>query len=133
MKVVLDTNVLISGIFFAGTPGKILASWRNGRFSLVVSPLILDEYRRVASELSAAYPAVDITLILDLVTVHAEIVEDRPLPTPACRDPDDDKFLVCAAVAGAHLVSGDKDLLVADGMLGVHVCSPRAFAAEFLP
>lgn len=43
MKVVLDTNVLLSGIFFGGTPGRILEEWQNGRFEVLVSRAILDE------------------------------------------------------------------------------------------
>ena len=127
---VLDTNVLISGIFFSGTPARVLEAWRAGRFSLVVSPLILEEYRDAVSELSASFPEADITEILDLITIHSEVVDDRAAPEPLSRDPDDDKFLACAAATGATLVSGDKDLLAADGVLGVKVLSPRAFLAS---
>ncbi len=128
MRIVLDTNVLVSAIFFAGTPGKILTAWRAGLVTLVVTPLILDEYRRVAAELAAKFRGIDIDPILDLITIHAEIVNDRTFPEPICRDPDDDKFLACAASAGATIVSGDKDLLAIDGTLGVRVLTPRAFA-----
>jgi uncharacterized protein len=44
--VVLDTNVLISGIFFGGPPRAVLDAWAAGRFELMVSPLIVDEYVR---------------------------------------------------------------------------------------
>jgi putative PIN family toxin of toxin-antitoxin system len=129
VRAVLDTNVVISGIFFGGTPGRILAAWRAGRFRLVTSPLILDEYRRVARELGARSPGLDIGPILDMLTIHAEVHADVPLDAPHCRDPHDDKFLSCAEVAGAVLVSGDKDLLAVHGRLGVRVLSPAAFAA----
>lgn len=42
MRVVLDTNVLVSALFFAGTPGRILSAWADGRFDLVASPEILE-------------------------------------------------------------------------------------------
>lgn len=132
MRAVLDTNVLVSGVFFSGIPATVLAAWASGRFAMAASPLILDEYRRVASELATGYPDVDIAPILDLIVIHAEIIEDRALPAPVCRDPDDDKFLACAGAAGATLVSGDKDLLAVDGALGVRVVTPRAFAASLL-
>ena len=48
MKIVLDTNVLISGIYFSGTPGTILQAWRSGKFQLAVSVEILEEYLNVA-------------------------------------------------------------------------------------
>ena len=51
MKIVLDTNVLVSGIFFTGPPSKILRAWSRGKVQLVVTPEILDEYRRVVIEL----------------------------------------------------------------------------------
>ena len=47
MRVVLDTNVLISAIFFSGTPSRILSAWIADRFDLVVSTEILEEYREV--------------------------------------------------------------------------------------
>ena len=46
MKVVLDTNVLISGIFFGGLPRAVLDAWAEERFELLLSPLIFDEYVR---------------------------------------------------------------------------------------
>ena len=50
MKVVLDTNVLVSGIFFSGPPAGILRAWSQGKFQLVLSPEILDEYKRVSAD-----------------------------------------------------------------------------------
>lgn len=65
--------------------------------------------------------------ILDLITVHAEVLASGPPRPPLCRDPDDEKFLACAAAAGAILVSRDKDLLAIAGSLGVRILTPRAF------
>jgi putative PIN family toxin of toxin-antitoxin system len=45
VKVVLDTNVFVSGVFFKGPPHWILLAWRDGKLQLVISPEILDEYR----------------------------------------------------------------------------------------
>ena len=47
MKVVLDTNVFISGVFFSGPPYQILKAWREGKIQLVVSEKIFEEYVRV--------------------------------------------------------------------------------------
>ncbi len=49
MKIVIDTNVLASAVFFNGIPGKILENWKYKKISLVASTLILDEYHRVHS------------------------------------------------------------------------------------
>lgn len=60
MKVVLDTNVLVSGILFTGPPHQILMAWSEGLFELVLSTEIHDEYRRVARELQHQVPLIDI-------------------------------------------------------------------------
>ena len=59
MRVVLDTNVFISGIFFTGPPHQILRAWRDGKVQLLVSPSILDEYQRVGDELTLQFRGVD--------------------------------------------------------------------------
>ena len=133
MRIVLDTNVLVSGAFFGGIPGRILQAWRDGKVQIVVSPQILDEYREVLDELGASRPGIDVRRLLDLLFVHGELVLGSVLPERVCDDPDDDKFLVCAARAGADcVVSGDKHLLKASGYRGVPVLTPRAFVDAHL-
>jgi predicted nucleic acid-binding protein len=56
VKAILDTNVLISGIFFSGLPYDILTSWRDGKMELIISPEILEEYRRVGEEMERKFP-----------------------------------------------------------------------------
>ena len=46
MRIILDTNVFVSGVFFSGPPYEILAAWRDGKVQLVISPEILEEYQR---------------------------------------------------------------------------------------
>lgn len=84
MKVVLDTNVIISGIFFSGPPARILAAWAGGGFELVASVEILAEYRQVAERLHKKYSSIDIKSILDLVTRETRIVKPVPVPVSAC-------------------------------------------------
>ncbi len=54
MKVVVDKNVFVSGVFFSGPPFEILSAWRDGRLQMVVSAEILEEYRRVGNVLRQA-------------------------------------------------------------------------------
>jgi predicted nucleic acid-binding protein len=61
MKVVLDTNVLISGIYFGGLPGKILEAWGARQFQLLVSTESIQEYLNVAERLADRYPGVEPT------------------------------------------------------------------------
>ena len=128
MKVILDTNVLISGLFFSGPPHEILEAWTAGQFDLVVSPEILEEYRRVANELAVKFASVEITGLLDFITVNSLICAAEPLPEQICSDPDDDKFLACALASGAgYIVTGDRALLKLDGFRGITIMNPRRF------
>ncbi len=133
MKVVLDTNVLISGIFFSGLPSKILAAWADGRFELVASVEVLAEYRRVAERLQKDFPSVGIKTILDLVTRETRIVKPAPVPKSACDDQSDLKFLACALAGGANIVvTGDRALLRSSGFRGIEVLTPREFVQRYL-
>ncbi len=135
MKVVLDTNVFISGVFFGGVPGRILSAWAGGRVSLVLSPAILAEYRRVGEELGAEYPERTAAFepVLALLATSAVIVDAPPLQEPVGSDPSDEMFL--AAALASHtpvIVSGDQHLLRVSGWREIRVCTPRQFHEEYL-
>ncbi len=80
MKVVLDTNVFVSGVFFSGLPYQILQAWRDGQIELLVSPEILAEYRRVGKILAGGHPGVDLNPILEFVAQNAKVVSASPFP-----------------------------------------------------
>jgi len=133
VKVVLDTSVLVSGILFTGPPHQILLAWSEGRFELVFTSDIHEEYRRVAAELQQQFPRVDLAAALDLVLVNAHAFPPAALDGRICTDPDDDKFLACALASGAGtIVSGDKHLLSVSGYRGIEVLRPRAFVEGYL-
>ena len=133
MRIVLDTNVLVSGIFFAGPPASILAAWAEGQLELLATVEILAEYRRVGSRLSKKYASVDVDPVLDLVVRESRILEPFPVPADACDDKDDIKFLACAISGHATcVVSGDRSLLRASGHEGIEVLTPRDFLTRFL-
>lgn len=133
MRVVLDTNVLVSGILFAGPPATILAAWAEGELELLVTVDILAEYRRVGERLGKKYPSVDLAPVLDLVIRESRIVEPVPIRVDACSDKDDLKFLACALSGNAAcIVSGDRALLRSSGYEGVEVMTPRQFHTRFL-
>jgi putative PIN family toxin of toxin-antitoxin system len=133
VKIVLDTNVFFSGVFFGGTPGIIVAAWQDNRFTLAVSLEILTEYERVANELAAKYRGVNPQPFLELLTIDVELYDCAPLGEQVCADPDDDKFLACAVASGSEcVVSGDKLLLAVSGYRDVKVLSPREFVDRYL-
>lgn len=127
MRAVLDTNVLVSGIYFAGVPGQVLEAWAANRFELVLSPSIFDEYLRTCARLAALRPGLEYEAVLATLVGHGTLVADIESDEAITADPDDDKFMLCARSAGAVVVSGDSDLLDVSGWQGVEVLKPRAF------
>ena len=133
MRVVVDTNVFITGVFFTGPPHKILDAWRQARVELLLSTQILEEYQKTGDVLAKAYPGIDLDPWLRLVASRGRLVDAPPLAEQICEDPDDDKFLACA-IAGRSkaVVSGDRALLKASGYKGVAVLTPRQFLDRHL-
>ena len=133
MMVVLDSNVLDSGVFFSGPPRQILKAWRGRRVELVASLEILEEYRRVGERLGAEFEGVSLEPFFTLLAMNALIVQPRPLPVAVVSDPADDKFFACALGAGCRvIISGDKRVLAASGYEGVEVIRPRSFVERYL-
>lgn len=133
MKIVLDTNVFVSGVFFKGPPFQVLQAWKEGMVQLVSSPDILEEYRRVGEILAEEHPAINFKPVLEFVIQNAVIYSVPELPERVCEDPDDDKFLACALASGSNLVvSGDKHLLAVSGYKGITVLKPREFVDKHL-
>lgn len=133
LKVVMDTNVLVSGIFFSGAPYQVLRAWQSGEFELVVSQEILEEYKRVGETLGEDRPAIDWKPVYDFVVSHAKVYKPVKLKEPVCEDPDDDKFFACALASGCEIIiSGDKHLLKVSGYQGIDVLKPREFLDRYL-
>ena len=131
-RVVLDTNVLVSGLIKpSGTVGATVDALRDGRFLHLHSRATLEELVDVLARpwLQEKYDirAPDIDAFLKLVLLRGELVN----PTREirrCRDPKDDKFLELAVAGRAELfVSGDDDLQSLDPFEGVGILSPAAF------
>ena len=102
---------------------------------LCLSPVILEEYRRVGHELGRQHPAVGATFepVLTIIAMNAMIVDAPPLAAPVSDDPDDDMFLAAAVASRTPLiVSGDRHLLRVSGWRGVDVLTPRQFVDQHL-
>ncbi len=119
LRVVLDTNVLLSGIAYpASVPGKILGAWRHGALEVVLSAFILDELRRVLPRLSHRHglaPAETEDLV-DILSIQAEAIDPAPSTDPSLTDLNDLPVLgtLIAALKQSHadaLITGDKALL----------------------
>ncbi|MBM3341616.1 MAG: putative toxin-antitoxin system toxin component, PIN family [Betaproteobacteria bacterium] len=129
MRVVLDTNVLVSGLARStGAPGRVIEAWRAGEFDLVVSDALLDEAGRVF-----AYSRVRILLekggittamvgeFLEIIRFKAITVATANVAVPATPPDAGDLHVVQAFVAsGAEfLVTGDRRDLLSLGLPGV--------------
>ena len=129
MRVVLDANVLVSGLIArAGPPARLLELWLDGAFELIVSPKLLAETEKTlaAPKLFDRVTPEDVAELRDLLEQHAEKLDDQAITGPLRSvDPDDDYLLALAAAADAHLVSGDRHLLDLAG--SAPVLTPRAF------
>lgn len=113
LKVVLDTNVLISALLFRSHTSKLVDLWKTQIILPFLSKNTFNEFRRVLK-----YPKFLLTqyeinyIIYHEVIPFFDIVEDTINLKNICEDPDDDKFLSCAVSAGAkYLISGDIHLL----------------------
>ena len=117
MKVVLDTNVVLSGLIAPeGTPGRIVAAWLEARFDVAMSIEQLAEIGRVL-----AYPKIQSRLKWDeprieqfirQLYIRSEVVDLHSASVEVPRDPRDTPILATLIVSGADmLLTGDRDLL----------------------
>ena len=128
MRAVLDTNVVISAIFFGGMPLKIVRAAFAKKVELVASKAVLREYREVAERLHVQFPSVNYRRPLSILESKLIIVRPVALGETVCRDPDDDAIIACALGGKAKVIcSGDDDLLALNGFRGLEIMQPSDF------
>lgn len=121
MRPVLDTNVVISGLLWNGTPAQLIETAQADAVELCTSRALLAELTRILhrAKFDKAVSASGMSL--------ATLVTPEPIPPTVLNDPDDDHVLGCALAAKAELiVSGDQDLLALKLLAGI----PIVTAAE---
>lgn len=130
MRIVIDTNVLISGIIFGGKPSKIIELLFGKKISVFASPEMVDEYKRIYGELGERYAKRthnelnEIINSMNIFPSHSHI--------EACRDPDDNKFIECAIDNRCiYIVSGDKDLLVLEQYEDIGILTVSEFLEQY--
>lgn len=133
MRIVLDTNVLISALFKReSTSAQILSLWRAGELDLLVSQDLLSELKRVLTypriQKRLVYTEQEIARLLDLLSTDGTLLSPQEHINAIKDDPDDDKFVTLAVTGQAsYLISGDSHLLDVGSILGVPVVTPHAF------
>lgn len=130
MRIVIDTNVLISGIIFGGKPSKIIELLFGKKISVFASPEMVDEYKRIYGELGERYAKRthnelnEIINSMNILPSHSHI--------EVCRDPDDNKFIECAIDNRCiYIVSGDKDLLVLEQYEDIGILTVSEFLEQY--
>ncbi len=119
MRVVIDTNVLVSGLAYpSSVPGWIVAAWRRGDMELVLSRHLMAELARVLPRLNHRlhWSEADLLDFLDLLALKADLVEPQALAAGTVRDVNDLPVLGTLLAAQArYLITGDRDLLALAG------------------
>jgi hypothetical protein len=133
MDVVLDTNVVVSGLLFRGLPGRIVSLWRERVIIPYASKGMIDEYVRVL-----AYPKFQLSNREIEYLIYREILPYFETVTPVTdgsilsSDPADDKFIHCALAGSiATIVSGDSHLLGLGEYQSIRIMHPAAFLQIF--
>ncbi|MEI6547694.1 MAG: putative toxin-antitoxin system toxin component, PIN family [Burkholderiales bacterium] len=139
MRLVLDTNVLVSGLLYpGGPPSRLVKAWRAGAFDLVISDFVIDELTRIWAHLASRLNASpnDLADFIDTIGVRAELLRiDAAMlaqaSTAGLRDPGNLPVLALLIGSGAdYLVTGDKDLLALAG--AYPILSPADFVDRFV-
>ena len=128
----IDTNVLISGVFFGRFPRKILSAVVGQKIFACATAEIIIEYEEIVQEMISRKQGHINRSILSPLIKAMKIIE--PVThVKVCRDPDDNKFLECANDSHAlYVVSGDKDLLIIGQYENVQIVTAKEFCKKFL-
>ncbi|MFC1461843.1 putative toxin-antitoxin system toxin component, PIN family [Verrucomicrobiota bacterium] len=132
MKVVFDTNVVISGLLWQGLPNRLLRLVKHGELELCLSRSIVEEVSRVLSEAKFSHRIIVLnTSVEELIAGLSKLSKIYPdeIISPAVKaDPDDDRVLSCALTSGAkYIVTGDSHLLELENWSGISILTPRQF------
>jgi putative PIN family toxin of toxin-antitoxin system len=130
MRIVCDTNVLVSGLLFGGNCRTILRLVSEGRFEGFTSVMLLAELEGVLLRPKFGLTAPHVAAIIDLVRQTFTTVSSVATVCAIAEDPDDDAVLGTAVAAAADMiVSGDDHLLRLGEFRGIRIVSPGPFLA----
>ena len=132
MRIVVDTNVIISGVFFGGAPAEVLKAIVTNKVTACASKQIVEEYIEIVNEMISRKQGRLNSDILLMLIESLEMIKPKT-HIEISRDPDDDKFIECAKDADAlYIVSGDKDLLVIKQYENIKIITAKEFCDNYL-
>lgn len=128
LRVVYDTNVLVSAIGFGGNPWRCLLAAFVGNVEMLASEETLDEFQHVLEYEHLPFTLEEQARLPALIEVEATIVDADVTVQAVDDDPDDEKFLECALAGDAdYVVSGDRHLRDLDEFQGIEILEPVEF------
>ena len=128
LRIVPDTNVIISGILFGGIPRLILDMLISGQHDFFLSMQILEEIREVLNRPKFGFDNESALLLIEELHSLCKIVKPTKSINFIIDDPDDNKILECAVAANAEIIiSGDSHLLSVGSCKDIKILSPRQF------
>lgn len=132
LKVVLDTNILVSSIFWSGASYKILKLITRSKIESYTSISILNELKQVLkSKIKYNLPEAKVQEIVELTKLHSFLVYPKR-QTSIAKDPKDNKFIECAIETKAdYIISGDKHLLDLKKHKNIWIVTPSKFLEIF--
>lgn len=126
IKVVLDTNVLVSALISTRSNPSLLLDAAGKSYLLFTSKEILDEFEDVISRDKFGFSDGKINTAIEAILSFSEIVNPKVRLNIIKADPDDNKILECAVACGAsYIVSGDKHLLELKEYESIKIISPK--------
>jgi putative PIN family toxin of toxin-antitoxin system len=132
IRIVLDTNVIVSALVFGGVPRGVLELAEAGQCELFYSKPIQTEVRRVLAE-KFDWPQAMLQAALPVLWGMGTLVVPRTTLNAVPADPDDNRILECAAEARAQaIISGDHHLLDLQNYKSIPIVTPRQFLELFI-
>lgn len=133
IKIVLDTNVLMSELFWSGAPASLLLAIASGHFKLLASEEIINEYNAIFERMGKKFGVTDDQKTLfRLIIQAAHLISSSTEAVPLCRDKNDQMFLdVGVSGDASYIISGDKDLLDMEWFPGGRILTPKAFIGRY--
>ncbi len=133
MRIVADTNLLISSIFWNGKPYYIVQLALNNSIEIITSSYILNETRRVLrNEFNLSEQEIDD--IINCILRYATVIEPTEQVDVIKRDPADNHIIACALAAKAdYVVTRDKDILDLHKYVMIRMITPEDFLEIVTP
>lgn len=132
MRIVIDTNIIASAVFFGGNPRRIIEALFEKKLEAFITPEILEEYHETFEELQIKYQEKRVYVpVTQIAEACRMIIPNQTFEV--CRDPDDNKFIDCAYAGKCiYIVTGDKDLLDIRKFKDIEIVTAVDFCNKYL-